>query len=64
MESVGDGRGRGVEASCNFWLIQINSHEDLPVGRVQEIVNWFKVYKTYEGKPQNEIGFGEKIFSK
>lgn len=27
-------------------------------------MNWFKVYKTYDGKPENKIGFGEKIFSK
>lgn len=43
---------------------QINSHLDLPAGRVQEIIDWFKVYKTYEGKPVNVIGFGEKVFSK
>ena len=45
-------------------FIQVNSYEDLPAGRVQEIIDWFKVYKTYEGKPVDEIGFGEKIFSK
>lgn len=27
-------------------------------------MDWFKIYKTYDGKPANTIGFGEKIFSK
>jgi len=27
-------------------------------------MNWFKIYKTYDGKAENTIGFGGKIFSK
>lgn len=27
-------------------------------------MEWFKVYKTFDGKPANTIGFDNKIYSK
>ncbi len=27
-------------------------------------MDWFKIYKTYDGKPENTIGFNGKVFSK
>jgi inorganic pyrophosphatase len=31
--------------------------------KFKKIINWFKIYKTYEGKKVNKIMFNDKIFS-
>jgi inorganic pyrophosphatase len=38
--------------------------EDLPSHWVKDIMEWFKVYKTYDGKKENSIGFDGKVFGK
>jgi inorganic pyrophosphatase len=47
-----------------FILIKIKSVSDLPSQWPKDIMEWFKVYKTYDGKAENKIGFDGKLFSK
>jgi inorganic pyrophosphatase len=44
--------------------IKIKSVSDLPSQWPKDIMDWFKVYKTYDGKAENKIGFDGKLFSK
>ena len=37
------------------------SLKDVPQSRIDQIVDWFRNYKTADGKPQNEFGFEGKV---
>ena len=30
---------------------------------IKEIIHWFRIYKTLDGKPENSFGYDEKILS-
>ena len=30
---------------------------------LKEVIEWFRTYKTYDGKAENEFGYDEKMFS-
>ena len=32
-------------------------------GAIKEVIEWFRTYKTYDGKPENRFGHDEKILS-
>ena len=42
----------------------ISCVSDLPKERVDSIVNWFRTYKTFEGKDENRIGCGGRILTR
>ena len=37
---------------------------ELPQERVQKVVDWFRTYKTFEGKEENRIGCGGRILTR
>ena len=40
----------------------LKAYQELLPGFIEEMMEWFRVYKTYEGKRENTIMFGGKIF--
>jgi inorganic pyrophosphatase len=39
----------------------IKSLSNLDTGLLNDIREWFRMIKTYDGKPKNEFGYGEKV---
>ena len=32
-------------------------------GAIKEVINWLRIYKTYDGKAENTFGYDEKVLS-
>jgi len=47
----------------NFKVNSLYDLEKLYPHRLQEIIRWFKFYKTYDGKKANRIHFDDKILN-
>ena len=46
---------------------KLNNIKDVDIilpGVLENIKDWFRMYKTADGKPENEFGFGEKYLDK
>eukprot|EP01080_Neovahlkampfia_damariscottae_P010023 gene10023-2342_t len=41
---------------------EINTLEDVKKSKLDEILHWFRYYKTTDGKPENSFGYDSKIF--
>lgn len=52
---------------CHLLTVVLSSYndiEDVPVERVSEAREWFRMYKTAEGKGENKFGLDEKAMPK
>ncbi|EFC35833.1 predicted protein [Naegleria gruberi] len=37
---------------------------DIPKGKINDIIDWFRMYKTTDGKPENHFGFNTTVLDK
>ena len=37
---------------------------DVPKGKIRDIIDWFRMYKTTDGKPENHFGFNDTVLDK
>ena len=47
-----------------FILVQVLDIGHVQNGRIKAIMDWFKMYKKYDGKRENTIGFDERVFNR
>jgi hypothetical protein len=56
--------GGGAEQNDDESTSQLQDIKDVPAEKVSELREWFRNYKTAEGKPPNRFGLDEKAMNR